>query len=342
MPGPHEIEVFTYLQGELMSPLLTSVDRIVPALIAYVATPVRAASVLYVAGTGFLLMRGQGNADGMLGRMLTLLLVVWFCTDPGVYRYWVADLFLKVLPADLSAAVLSALNEIATLSASAFDNVWKSAYEAAMRAISLLGRWDWFSYIVVALFLVCAAIACGVSFAIWSLSFVIAALLVDIGPFIIPLALFKSVRSIFERWVGALLQCTVLQAFVLILLAVTVMVSGAMMGKMTSYTGTNPMVIVGTMFAAMIFFGYVTFIAWRLPALAASLAGGMHFSVEGFILGGAGAAASAGKMGWNAGRSAAGTIAAESRQYRGSRIPPSTGASLSNSATGPSISRANA
>lgn len=340
--GEADVAIFAYIFDELQTPLLGSVNTLVGVLIAWVKTPMRVALVLYVAGIGFAMMRGQaGNSGNMTKHLVTLSLVAWFCTDAAAYKYWVSDTFMVVLPTELARVIASASGNSAPLGANSFDAVLRQSFDAGMSLVRLLGWRDVLPAIFVLIFWIVAALACAVGFGIWSLSYVIGALFVDIGPLLIPLALFAFTRSVFERWIGALIQCAILQVFVLILLVVVMLVEGALLAKVALYTGSNPYALIFTLLAAVIFFGFATFIAWRLPALAASLAGGLHFNVEG-------AARSVFSSTMNVGRSAVQGV----RSLDGNRptnppapptppIPPTAGASLSRSARpGPTLTRA--
>jgi type IV secretory pathway VirB6-like protein len=69
-----------------------------------------------------------------------------------------------------------------------------------------------------------------VAFAIWLISRVILALYIAIGPLLIGLALFPATRSIFERWIGSLISCVILQITTIVLLYIVLAVEQQVAG----------------------------------------------------------------------------------------------------------------
>ena len=125
--------------------------------------------------------------------------------------------------------------------------------------------------------------ACVLTFAIWFLSHVLLALFVAIGPLLIGLVLFPATRAIFERWIGAMISCVILQVFTVIMVTLTISVEAEIVEQIRAYTGTNPFEQIQMLFCAVIFFVFAGIIAFQLPGAATALAGGMHFHTSSLV-----------------------------------------------------------
>ncbi len=222
----NNLPIFQYLFDQIETPFLQSVDTMVSAFIRYAAAPLQTALVLYIALTGLLMMRGQSGepTSGLIGRMVKLCIVAWFATNGSVYSTWVQNFFLNVLPNDVIQAITTAGNGNATINANSFDAIWKQSFEAGLRVWRLLDYWDLGEEIVIVIFWAAGLVACITAFAIWFLSHVILGLFIIIGPLVIGLVLFPATRSIFERWIGAMISCVILQIVTVILVALTLQV----------------------------------------------------------------------------------------------------------------------
>jgi type IV secretion system protein VirB6 len=271
------IAIFQYIFDQIETPLLTSVSSIVSTLINYASAPVQMALVIYVALTGVMVMRGAGEGmSGLLGRMVKLSLVAWFATNGSVYTQWVQQFFLTTLPTDITNA-LSSIADGGTVGANSFDIIWNKAFASGLQVWKLLGTFDIGESLVVVLYWAAAMLACVLTFAIWFLSHVLLALFVAVGPLLIGLVLFPATRAIFERWIGAMISCVLLQVFTVIMVTLTLGVEAQIVAQIAGYTGTNPFEQIQMLFCAVIFFVFAALIAFQLPGAATALAGGMHF-----------------------------------------------------------------
>lgn len=271
------IAIFQYIFDQIETPLLASVSSIVSTLISYASAPVQTALVIYVALTGLMVMRGSGESmSGLLGRAVKLSLIAWFATNGSVYAEWVQQFFLTTLPTDITNA-LSGVSGGSAVGANSFDAIWNKAFASGLQVWKLLGTFDIGESIVVVVFWAAAMLACVLTFAIWFLSHVLLALFVAVGPLLIGLVLFPATRAIFERWIGAMISCVLLQVFTVIMVTLTLGVEAQIVSQIAAYTGTNPFEQIQMLFCAVIFFVFAALIAFQLPGAATALAGGMHF-----------------------------------------------------------------
>lgn len=331
-----ELQIFQYLFDELETVFLQSVAKTVSALISYAAAPLQTALVLYVALTGLLMMRGHASeaVSGLIGRIVKFSVVLWFATNGSVYATWVQDFFLTVLPNDLVRAVSGAGSGNNTINANSFDTAWRQAFEAGLRVWKLLDYWDVGEEIVIILFWASALVACIVAFTIWFLSHVILGLFIAIGPLVLGLVLFPATKAIFERWIGSMISCVILQVVTVILLTLTLQVEDAIIQRILMYRGPNQFEQLRTLLSGMAFFVFAGLVAWQLPGFATALAGGLHFHTGAIARGlGAGAA----RMGRAAGAAAKVADAGINRGVAAvrQRIRPPTGGSLSRSSPPP-------
>ena len=326
-------QVFQFIFTSLETPLIASVSALVSALESYAAAPMQLALVIYVALTGLMVLRGHaGEAlGGLVGRIVKLCIVAWFATNGTAYTTWVQDLFLTTLPNELATAVSNA-NGGGAIGANSFDTIWIKAFAAGLAVWKMLNSWDVGEEIVVIIFWAASLLSCVVTFCIWLLSYIIMALFITIGPLLIGLVLFPATRSVFERWIGSIISCLILQVLVVILVTLTLHVESMVVAQVANYTGTNPYEQMQALLAAVIFFVFAAIIAFQIPGMATALAGGLHMhtgAIARATLGAAtGGVASVGARIAQAGKRADTAVNAGVRNIY-QRIRPPTGGSLS-------------
>lgn len=270
-------QIFAYIVSQVETPLVSAVAEVMNAFLSFVGTPLKIALVLYIALTGILIIRGQTDEAGpaLLGRFLKMGLVVWFLTGAGIYQQYVYDFFFQTLPQGLANALTS--GGVTTIDANTFDVVWSKALGAGVDVWRTLSWHDFLSQIIIVAFWIVSILSTVVAFAIWLISRVILALYIAIGPLLIGLVLFPATRAIFERWIGSLISCVILQITTIVLLFIILTVEQRVAGQIALMSETDPIGRIEVLLAGVIFFGVAGFVAFQLPALAASLSGGLHF-----------------------------------------------------------------
>jgi len=342
-------QVFAYIVSQVETPLISAVAQVVTAFLMFVGPPLKVALVLYIALTGVLIIRGQTDEAGsaLLGRFLKMALVVWVLTGSGVYQQYVYDFFFTTLPQGLANALTS--GGVTKIDANTFDLVWIKAWRAGLEVWRTLSWHDIAEKAVIILFWGAGIISTVVAFAIWLISRVVLALYIALGPLLVGLALFPATRSIFERWIGSLISCVILQITTLVLLYIVLAVEQQVVGQVAAMGSVDTMAMIQVLFAGVIFFAVAAFVAFQLPAVASSLSGGLHFhtgaiarGVQNMLgspgqkqIGGDGSTYRTGRsgivgLGHFAGSAAArGTGAMGRAVYQ--RVRPTTGGSLSDS-----------
>jgi len=326
--------VFAYINDQIETPLLDNLNQLVLALVAYASTPVQTSVVIYIALTGVLMLRGYANETfgNLFSRLIKISIITWVSTNGAVYTYWVSNFFLTALPTDINHAVATAMNATDAISANSFDIVLQKAFDAGLQVWKLLKWYQIGEQMFIILFVLVAIVSCIVTFAIWFISHISLAIFIAIGPLMLGLVLFPVTKPIFERWIGAMISCVIVQVTTVILLTLTLQVEGQLVTELATYKGNNPFEQDRILIAAMGFFGFVTILAFQIPGYGTALAGGLHFhagavgrAAMSIATGGASTLKNAaGKVGPVANA----TVGAGARAaYR--RIRPQTGGSLS-------------
>lgn len=277
MAGDIQWSVFSYIVDQVETPLTTTVSTVVASFLSYVSTPLQVAAVLYIALTGVLILRGyhQEATHSIISRMLALAIVVWFVTSAGIYQQWIYDFFFTVMPHDLANAV----SGMGTLDSSNFDTVWIKAWRAGLEVWRTLTWHDFAEKLVIVVFWAAGIISTAFCFAIWLVSRVILALYIAIGPLLIPLVLFPATKSLFERWIGSMIACIILQIATLVLLIIVLGVEQEVVSAVVALHTSDPLPMMQVLLAGIIFFAVAAYVALQLPAFASSIGGGMHFHV---------------------------------------------------------------
>jgi len=349
--GELQWQIFAYIVSQVETPLVAAVTEVLNAFLVFAAAPLRVALVLYIALTGILVLRGAVSETGavLFGRMLRMILVVWVITGAGVYQQYVYDVFFATLPAALSDALTSS-GAVRIVSANSFDQVWLRAWRAGLEVWRTLGWSDIAEKAVVVLFWAAAILSTGFCFAIWLISRVILALYIAVGPLLVPLVLFAATRAVFERWIGSLISCVILQVTTIVLLFIVLAVEQEVVSTVTRMGSVDPLVMLQVLLAGVIFFAVAAYVAFQLPAFAASLSGGLAFHTGALARAARGAVGSAGQRRvdahgntHHAGRSGAlGALhAAGSAAWGGARAAGRTAHHRPRPATGGSLSDRN-
>lgn len=272
--------VFAWLLAQLEPPLLSTVDAMSGAMVSYVRPALQWGLIAYMAGK-MLLMAIKPGREEMAEWETTLLLfaVVFFvAANVSGYTTYVRTLFLTTLPNDLGSAITGASGNV-PLSGALFDGIWNKAWAAGLLAYRNLP----FSVkaivlgVVIILFWGVALIATAVEFFVWFGSRVVLALLIGVGPLFVALAAFPFLRRIFERWLGAVLSCILLQVFSVALLTLVVGAENKLIAMMTTTASDNPIAQLQMLFGGILLFVVCALIAKRLPGLAEAIGGGVAF-----------------------------------------------------------------
>jgi type IV secretion system protein VirB6 len=194
----------------------------------------------------------------------------------SMYNQGVTNIFLNDLPNHITSAIAGGNNP----TANSFDTLFDQAFTSGLKIWKGLSAWsivDYGTMGLVVVFWVLAAISEGIAYVIWLMSKELLALLIAIGP--IPLAcfLFPPVRSLFERWVGAVLSCILLQAMLAAFLGILVRVEMSMLANMTTSTAASGVGQIPLLLGVCLVFVVAALLVHQLPGAATGLSGGLSF-----------------------------------------------------------------
>lgn len=272
-------DIFSQVSNLIEVPFLAQVDALIGVLVSWLAGPMATALVIYVALTGFLVMRGlsQETFAAVLGRIVRLCAVAWLAMNAATYNEWVRDFFLTTLPTELADRITATTGSPAP-DAAAFDTIWRKALGVGMSVWSTLGWTDIGPSLAVIFMWVCAGIAIAFSYLVWLTSRVGLGLVIALGPVFIALGLFPATRALFERWLGQAIQFVVLGVLAVTLLQLMVAAEGMLVDRIvTTSAGSSPAQRLQMLLAVCILFIICAMLAMQLPGLASGLAGGFAF-----------------------------------------------------------------
>jgi len=284
-------QIFGQLSGLIQPPVVASAQNVAGTMISAVAGVLQSVLAVYIAFTGYQMFTGH-MAEPVRDVWLRIVkgAFVVFLLSAGNYTTYVTNLVLTGIPQDISTALGG--NGV---SASIFDHIWNTAFEGGLAVWKHTNWYDFGIELLILAYWFAAVIACVLCFAIWQSAQILLALFVAIGPLVWAMLLFNATRSVFERWIGALLGMLLLQAMVIVLLTVLVEAENSLLQGAS--TSTNVIAQMQGLFAPIIMFGIAALLVWQLPGAATALAGGMHFhayALHQATLGKAAAGASAG------------------------------------------------
>ncbi|UZO95027.1 Channel protein VirB6 (plasmid) [Roseomonas mucosa] len=287
MPGDIQWQVFAYIVSEVETPLIAATTQVFNAFISYVQTPLKLALILYVALTGILFIRGEASEPGsvVMSRGIKFAIIVWLLTGSGLYQQWVYNFFFVSLPNGLSQS-LTSTGAAGAVSANSFDDGWIKSWRAGLEVWNRTAWDDFAQQIGVLLFWIAAVLSNVFCFAIWLISRIILAVYIALGPLLIPLVLFPATRGVFERWIGALISCVILQITTIVLLYIILLAENQVLAKVvTTSRGGDSIQGLQVLLSGIVFFAVAAFVAVQLPGVASSLSGGLSFHTGAVVRG---------------------------------------------------------
>jgi type IV secretory pathway VirB6-like protein len=211
----------TELTTDLNGLLIDGVGDAVQGGLAWVRTPMRAALMLYVIITAANMVAGHAS-----GRSLIMAAVRATCIaailQSGNFVTYVQELFLTTLPNELAGAFhAEAITAGAAVQFDALrDAIQHAAAIALEQASGLLGIGN---RAVIHLFSAFGQAGIFLMWLFWYVPRVLIAIVIPLGPFLIPFFLYRATRGFGESWAGKLVSLTCFQvaAAVLVKLLLT-------------------------------------------------------------------------------------------------------------------------
>lgn len=273
---PSSTAIFSSSYTFIDDKLRVFLDDRLGSIMHEVATPLRLATVLYIALYGIAIIRGS-IAEPLMDftvRSLKLCFTSALATTNAYTENITSPLFVG-LPNALARAISG--SETTNVGA-AFDQFF--AYGAALAAKISNGvtAVDLPSHLISCVVIVVSALAAALGFGVLTVAKVALALLVALGPIFIACALFEASRRFFFGWVSQAVNYVVLFALIV---AVFELVLALVAAQWPTIDGETNLKSAGMVFSALCLLGAIFFL--QVPNIATGIAGGASTGVADFF-----------------------------------------------------------
>jgi len=258
----------------------TGIQTSITSMLAAVATPLMACVTLWIIVQGILVMRGDMDPRGGITRIIKVALVVGILTSSGLYTNYVQTLFITTIPNWFATAAGGPQANIATTPAT-FDNMWSVTEHMIEKIGAQIAIYDIIDAVSLALIELCLMILLIVTFSIYEFAIIITGVMVAIGPVVIVGYLFEATKGVADRWVGKLITYSLLTLLINITLAVVLQGEKAYMQIILTQQASGLAAVpveIKVLIELAMFFAMGAFIIISLPAIAATLGGGLGVS----------------------------------------------------------------
>ena len=258
----------------------TGIQSSITSLLAAVATPLLACVTLWIIIQGILVMRGDMDARAGITRIIKVALVVGILTSSGLFMNYVQTLFMTTIP-NWVATAAGGSQTVANTIPAIFDNMWQvteHTVETVGKQIAIYDVIDAVSLVLIELVMMVLLI---VTFAIYEFAIIVTGVIVAIGPVVIVGYLFEATKAVTHRWIGMLITYSLLT--LLINVTLTIVLTGErtyMRAILTQQASGLEAVSVELkiLIELAMFFAMGAFIIISLPAIAATIGGGLGTS----------------------------------------------------------------
>jgi type IV secretion system protein VirB6 len=288
--------------------LVSGMGDVVQSGLAWAAPQLRALLVLYVVAyaLGFMLTANVSAREAGYAGLRGLMTAA--AVKAANYVPWVQNLFFTTLPNQIATALNGPRTPIS--SAQQFDKLVAAVMKVNGSILERASHWTdvmdrGVSWAIAGLCL----LALLVMFVMWLIPRVLMALVICIGPFLIPLYLFGGTRGFVHSWIGKLVGLTVLQLSSSVLLRILLVLINARFRVMQDTLGNDTDLMIANFFGIALLLWIGALLMFVLPsgiAIGASM-GASQAAAGAVLLTAPGRAA--GALGGGAARSAARGIA---------------------------------
>ena len=252
----------------------------ITSLLAAVATPLFACVTLWIIVQGILVMRGDMDPRGGITRIIKVALVVGILTSSGLYTNYVQTLFITTIP-NWFATAAGGTQAAITSTPATFDNMWQvteHTIEIVGAQIAIYDVVDSVSLVLIELSIMVLMV---VTFAIYEFAIIATGIMVAIGPVVIIGYLFEATKGVTDRWIGKLITYSLLTLLINVTLAVVLQGEKAYMRVILTQQASGLAAVpveIKILIELAMFFAMGAFIIVSLPAIAATLGGGLAVS----------------------------------------------------------------
>ena len=257
----------------------TGTQTAIASMLAAVATPLLAAVTLWFIVQGILVMRGDIDARGGITRIIKVALVVGILTSSGLYTAYVQTLFMTTIPNWFATAAGG--NPAIVNTPQTFDNMWQVTEHTIELVGAQIAIYDVVDAVSLVLIELSIMVFLVVTFAIYEFAAIATGIMVAIGPVMIVGYLFEATKGVTDRWIGKLITYSLLTLLINVTLAVVLQGEKAYMRLILTQQASGLAAVpveIKIMIELMMFFAMGAFIVVSLPAIAATLGGGLGIS----------------------------------------------------------------
>ncbi|MGG5811682.1 type IV secretion system protein, partial [Falsiroseomonas sp. CW058] len=237
--------IFQSFATEFDATLVDGMNDVVRSGLAWAQPQLRALLVLYVVAyaLGFMLTASVSARQAAYAALRGLLVAA--AVQSAHYVPYVQEMFFTTLPNQIAAALNGP--RITVSSAQQFDIMWSATLRVNAYVLGQASGWlQVMDRAMAWLFALLCLIALGVMFVMWFVSRIFMAIVICMGPFLIPLYLFRATRGFVEGWIGKLVGLTVLQLASSILLRALLVVMTARFSAMQNNLGSSIDMMLGS------------------------------------------------------------------------------------------------
>ena len=258
----------------------TGTQTAIASMLAAVATPLLAAVTLWIIVQGILVMRGDIDARGGITRIIKVALVVGILTSSGLYTAYVQTLFMTTIP-NWFATAAGGSQAIIGSTPQTFDNMWQVTEHTIELVGAQIAIYDVVDAVSLVLIELSIMIFLVVTFAIHEFAAIATGIMVAIGPVMIVDYLFEATKGVTDRWIGKLMTYSLLTLLINITLNIVLTGEKAFLRLILTQQASGLAAVpveIKILIELMMFFAMGAFIVVSLPAIAATLGGGLGIS----------------------------------------------------------------
>ena len=271
---------FTNMANNFGAAFGTGTQTAITSLLAAVATPLMACVTLWIIVQGILVMRGDMDPRGGITRIIKVALVVGILTSAGLYTTYVQTLFITTIPNWFATAAGGSQAAITSTPAT-FDNMWavtEHTVETVGAQIAIYDVVDSVSLVLIELSIMVLMV---VTFAIYEFAIIATGIMVAIGPVMIVGYLFEATKGVTDRWIGKLITYSLLSLLINVKLSIVLTGEKTYMRGILTQQASGLAAVpieIKVLIELAMFFAMGAFIIISLPAIAATLGGGLGVS----------------------------------------------------------------
>ena len=271
------MDIFTNLFATIDTVLASYLTDHVAGVMAYVAPVAQTSAILLVTGIGIFMAMGWTDAPAkkMLMALLSIVFVIEFATNLGVYNHYVAETFTQ-LPDDMmslvsdhatASGVGETLDSFGDQMLTGIEKIWvsSSGYVSGMQAAVVC--------VVVFLAWILMSVAATIAMLIVKVALTI---LIAIGPLFILFFMLPQTRDYFSKWLGYIVQYVILA---LLIGGVLSIVQGIAIDSFTEFGTTTTGVDFYKLTSPVLIMVVLLKMFTELPSIASSLSGGIGLGI---------------------------------------------------------------